>query len=88
MGVAIEETEQVQRTSEEDKLEEEIDISEVLPEIDALFDQADQADHQLQDVDDFWETMVTEVDVQEQIGSSDSITYDQAQQLGLAPEEE
>ena len=88
MGVSVEEPEQLQTTVKEDELEAEIDVSQVLPEIDALFEQAGKADIKPQDINDFWETMVSDSDVQEQISSSDSITYDQAQQLGLTPEEE
>jgi hypothetical protein len=88
MGVHVEEPDQPPAPLEENELDDDVDISDVLPEIDALFEQAGQSDFQSQNADDFWQTVVSKDDTEEQFTSSDSITYEQAQQLGLAPDDE
>jgi two-component system response regulator (stage 0 sporulation protein F) len=63
---------------------EEVDISEVLPELDAIFSQVAPKVKE-QDVDNFWETLSGEG--AEEVSRVDGLSYDQARQLGLAPEE-
>jgi len=68
------------------ELDEEIDTSEVMPEIDALFEQSSQGGVKPEDVDSFWDEVVA--DNGEQMTRSDGISFDQAQELGLTSGEE
>jgi len=69
-------------------IEEELANVEVSAEdqaaVDALFSQADTQDMKKESLDDFWDTLAEETDsLHVQDGS---ITYDQARDMGLAPE--
>lgn len=64
---------------------EEVDISKVLPELDAIFKQAPKKG-KAKDVDSFWEELTDSST--EEVRRADAISYDQARQLGLAPEPE
>jgi CheY-like chemotaxis protein len=69
----------------EDEIIEEDD--EEAPILDALFDSADSKVPKTEDVDAFWSSLVENKPVDE-VQSADALTYDQAVQLGLAPDEE
>ena len=71
----------------EDEGEPVIDLSEVLPELDAVFEQMDGG-IKPEEVDEFWDVVVTEKDQADQMPRTDAISYEQAQQLGLAPKDE
>jgi hypothetical protein len=88
MGVTVDEV-QVEETAGAlgDEIEAEIDLAEVLPELDAVFEKADQ-EIKPEEVDAFWESLASEEIQTDQITRADAISYEQAQQLGLAPEEE
>lgn len=64
--------------------EEEIDISAVLPELDAIFGKASQGEKKAVSADDFWASLTS---AEESVERSDAISYEQARQLGLAPDE-
>ncbi len=68
-----------------DQPESEEDIEEEAPRIDALFQKAEKVTPQLEDVDEFWDSVV-EGDAAAEITSADALTYEQALRLGLAPE--
>jgi DNA-binding response OmpR family regulator/predicted CoA-binding protein len=65
--------------------EEEVDISQVLPELETIFGKASKKAIKAEDVDSFWEQLSNASE--DEITRSDAISYDQARQLGLAPEE-
>ena len=62
---------------------EEIDISAVLPELDAIFGQ--KGNLQNQNLDAFWDNLSQSGSGE--VNRADTISYEQAKQLGLAPEE-
>ena len=85
MGASVEEKAPAQEAAPAPEPEpEEIDISEVLPELDAIFNQAPKKG-KAKDVDSFWEELSGAG--AEEVRRADAISYDQARQLGLAPEE-
>jgi hypothetical protein len=85
MGVAEEEA----GISESQKLpaepEQAAAIAEILPELDAIFNLETKEQLKTQDVDAFWDTLST--GEAEELQRADAISYEQAQKLGLAPEE-
>ena len=66
----------------EKELEEPV---EKIPELEAIFRRASKAKLKEQDIDAFWESLATESSGD--ITRSDTISFEQAQQLGLAPED-
>lgn len=60
---------------------------ETLPALDEVFDQESMKQLQSSDVDEFWEMLEQEPDDGSVI-NADAISYDQARQLGLAPDED
>ena len=60
---------------------------ETLPALDEVFDQESMKQLQSSNVDEFWDTLEQEPDDGSVI-NADAISYDQARQLGLAPDEE
>ena len=65
---------------------EEIPISqEDLAELDAIFTLVEQAQQPVTDADAFWDSLI--VNGGEEIARADTISFEQARQLGLAPEE-
>ncbi len=90
MGVPVRSEEPMPGTKElEPLLEDDDDIEEDLEEapiLDAIFENA-QANHaQPQDLDAFWDSLAD--GASESVSNADVLTYDQAMQLGLAPEDE
>jgi len=65
--------------------EPEEDSDEEAPRIDALFQKAEKVTPPLEDVDEFWDSLV-KGDASAEITSADALTYEQALRLGLAPE--
>lgn len=65
--------------------EEEVVDLEALPALDALFQQASQQIPRREEVDAFWDTLVENGG--SNVGKPDTLTYDQAKKLGLAPGE-
>ncbi|MBN1147137.1 MAG: response regulator [Anaerolineales bacterium] len=59
---------------------------QILPELDAIFKQARRKKIKPEDADAFWESV--SLDGAGEVTRADIITYDQARQLGLAPEDE
>ena len=53
-------------------------------QLESLFSGAGQGESD--DVDAFWDSATTE-DVKPELGNTDSLSYDQASKLGLAPDE-
>jgi DNA-binding NarL/FixJ family response regulator len=66
--------------------EEQLTDDEILPELDAIFKKARRKKIKPEDADAFWDS--AEMDGVEGMTRADTITYDQARQLGLAPEDE
>jgi hypothetical protein len=64
--------------------EEEVD-AEPIPELDDIFTKASEAKLKEEEVDAFWDSLVAESSGE--VSRADVISYDQARQLGLAPEE-
>jgi CheY-like chemotaxis protein len=64
---------------------EEASAEEVLPDLDAIFGQASKQKLKSEEVDAFWDSMAT--DIPDEMTRADVISYDQARQLGLAPDE-
>jgi CheY-like chemotaxis protein len=68
--------------------EEDLDVvEEESPLLDALFQQASGEMIKSEEVDAFWSTLVDE-DEASNVVNADMLTYDQARQLGLTPEED
>jgi CheY-like chemotaxis protein len=63
---------------------EEVDISAVLPELDAIFNQAPKKS-KAKDADSFWKELSDSST--EEVRRADAISYEQARKLGLAPKE-
>ncbi len=61
------------------------ELAVVLPELDAIFGKIDAGQLKSEDVNAFWDSLASET--QSEIASADAITFDQARQLGLAPDE-
>jgi hypothetical protein len=68
-------------------LEDEIDVAQVIPELEAVFKSVERG-IRCEEVDAFWDSLVSEEHLGEQISRADAISYEQAQQLGLTPDEE
>ena len=60
---------------------------EILPALDEVFDKESMKQLESSDVDEFWETLEQEPGDSSVI-NADAISYDQARQLGLAPDED
>ncbi len=82
-----EETPAVEAPAPPAPVEEATPVAEKIPDagLDDLL--AAAGDVKKQDADAFWESFAVE-EVKPELGSSDSLTYDQAAQLGLAPKDE
>ena len=63
------------------------DVLEILPELDAIFSQAAKPEFQTTDVDAFWDSLAGNEQT-DGMSSADAISYEQALQLGLAPDGE
>lgn len=88
LGVPISESMQEESFEKQaQELAEEVDLTDVMPELEAVFEQMDQGINP-EEVDAFWDTVVMEDDQAEQISRADAISYEQAQKLGLAPQDE
>lgn len=85
MGISLSEQEEEQAASEMDEPEEDLE-EEALPELEAIFNQKQRKKIKSEDVDAFWDSAM--VDSSEQVTSGDVISYEQARQLGLAPDDE
>jgi len=66
--------------------EEELADDDVITELDAIFKKARRKKVKPEDVDAFWDAVT--VESSSEVTRADIITYDQARQLGLAPEDE
>ena len=90
MGVPVRSEELISTTEElEPILEDDDDIEEDLDEapiLDAIFENAQTSNAQPQDLDAFWDTIADSAS--ESVSNADALTYDQAVQLGLAPDDE
>ncbi len=88
MGVTVEDV-RVDQPADAiaDEFEGAIDLTEALPELDAVFEKAEQ-EIDSEEVDAFWESLASEEIQADQITRADAISYEQAQQLGLTPEED
>ncbi len=90
MGVSVRSEEPMPGTKElEPLLEDDDDIEEDMEEapiLDAIFENAQTNNAQSQDLDAFWDSLTGSVS--ESVSNADVLTYDQAMQLGLAPEDE
>ncbi len=82
MGVPLKSGEQPVQTEHE--IQEE--ALEVVPELEELFSGKSSEDIDKQEVDAFWDTASLRL-MDEEITNADALTYDQARQLGLTPEE-
>ncbi len=69
---------------QETTLAEEAGLAEVLPELDAIFDAQTTNAAQSLDADAFWDDLAQHPELTGT--SSDALTYEQARQLGLAPD--
>jgi CheY-like chemotaxis protein len=88
LGVSMDDSQATEGFNELDEaLEADIDVSEVLPELEAVFEKADD-NIEPDEVDAFWDSLVKKDGSGNQIARADAISFDQAQQLGLAPEDE
>ena len=83
LGVSLHEPESLKEPPPPEPAVEAEDVS-IDPELDGILD---TANFKKEDVDAFWESM-TEKKVNDQIYGGDSLSYDQARQLGLTPSEE
>jgi CheY-like chemotaxis protein len=83
LGVSLTAPEMMEEARPAESPEVEGDVS-TDPELDGILD---TADFKKEDVDAFWEAMA-EKKVNEQVYGGDSLSYDQAHQLGLTPSEE
>ncbi|RME06190.1 MAG: response regulator [Anaerolineae bacterium] len=74
-----------EHAADQDETTETLDEEEVEsePELEALLEQGASVD--VDDVDAFWDTAATQINT-EGVGGADALTYEQAVQLGLAPE--
>lgn len=61
------------------------ELEALLPELDAIFQQAESSKLKPQDADAFWESALS--DSSEESLRTDGLTYDQARRLGLAPDD-
>ncbi len=90
MGVSVRSEEPTTTSDElEPLLEDDDDIEEDVEEapiLDAIFENAQTTNAPAQDLDAFWDTLADEAS--ESLSNADVLTYDQAMQLGLAPEDE
>lgn len=90
MGVPVRSEEPMPGTKELEPLfEDDDDIEEDLEEapiLDAIFEKAQTDNAQSQDLDAFWDSLAD--GASENVSNADVLTYDQAMQLGLAPEDE
>lgn len=71
--------------SEESEPAIEAELETVLPELDAIFQQAESNKGKSQDADAFWESALS--DSSSESLRTDGLTYDQARRLGLAPDD-
>ncbi len=60
------------------------ELASVLPELDAIFGKVDSSQLKTEEVDAFWDALTA--GPPEDLARSDSLSFDQAQQLGLAPD--
>lgn len=90
MGVSVRSTEQMPVDEELDLLlEDDANVEEDLEEapiLDAIFENAQADNAQSQDLDAFWDSIAD--GASENMSNADVLTYDQAMQLGLAPEDD
>ncbi|MEW5869034.1 MAG: response regulator [Chloroflexota bacterium] len=84
VGIPVELEESASLAEEVNALEA-VEPVEDLPELDELFSKASKKKLKDKDVDAFWDTLTT--DQAEGLTRADAISYDQARQLGLAPDE-
>jgi hypothetical protein len=90
IGVSVDEPEEQEPAAvlpEPEEIVDEADLAEVLPALDEIFSQAAQRDFQPADVDNFWDELTGDEQAGE-VTRADVISYDQALQLGLAPEDD
>ncbi len=64
----------------------EAEVDKEAPVLDEIFSEVSQGHYDPQEVDAFWDSLADE-EGQNQVINADVITYDQAKQLGLAPDE-
>ncbi|MBN2503070.1 MAG: response regulator [Anaerolineales bacterium] len=83
LGVSLHEPESLKEQAPPEPTIEAEDVS-IDPELDGILD---TANFKKEEVDAFWESM-SEKKVNDQVYGGDSLSYDQAQQLGLTPSEE
>ena len=90
MGVSVRSEESAPAIEDVELLEEDLeDIEEDLEEapiLDAIFENAASGVDKSEDLDAFWDSAAD--DVSEDISNADVLTYEQALQLGLTPEDE
>jgi DNA-binding response OmpR family regulator len=85
MGVLLQEQTVQEVVPEEAALQPETAEETPLPELEAIFSQARQGSFKAEEVDAFWDSAV--VEDMDGLVRADVISYDQARQLGLTPEE-
>jgi FixJ family two-component response regulator len=86
MGIPLTSEEHTPAPTETTPEEEPIAEAEDAPMIEALFQRADSASITSEEADAFWDT-VSQGESEGDIGSADELSYDQARQLGLTPED-
>ncbi len=87
MGVSVRSEELLSEEASSSEAEDEADIEEDLehaPILDAIFENA--AADKTQDLDAFWDALAE--DTSGEVSNADVLTYEQALQLGLAPDED
>ncbi len=89
MGVSLRSEEPLPGTKDlEPLLEDDDDVEEDIEEapiLDAIFENAQTKDAKSQDLDAFWDSLAD--GATENMSNADVLTYDQAMQLGLAPDD-
>ena len=90
MGVEVRSEEPLPGTGELQPLEDDDEDVEEDPEeapiLDAIFENVAASKGKSEDVDSFWDSVAD--DVSEDVSNADVLTYEQALQLGLTPEDE
>jgi CheY-like chemotaxis protein len=87
IGIGLQVVEKSQETQSEVELESESTPLEIPEEIETLFDRSAIGAIKPEEVDAFWDQLI-ENGMQEGVLNADAISYEQARQLGLTPEED
>jgi hypothetical protein len=87
IGIGLQVVEKSQETSPEIDLESETTPLEIPEEIETLFDPSTIEAIKPEEVDAFWDQLL-ENGIQEGMLNADAISYEQARQLGLTPDED